>query len=597
MTPLLVLLACLPGVFALTHYSLNDQDAQIGLSAIQRTNLGEPTENLQNAETPSAYWMAPINTWMTATSLNLSPFRPAISLALPSYFGVMLLVIAGFWFAKRLFDLRVALIFAILLTMTGSVLDMTQQVHSSAWALMLCAVSLTCLLEHCNRSTSAYSMYLLIAGVTAGLSMLVGGTVVLAVLAIQSLMLVSRIRHKKSGKQNLRIGRQRQLHPKRVISSLGILIAVAFVTGGWWFAYQTQQNGSQFLSAWFTGIDPNTAVEKLTLPTQWPLMIIVELIEKLGPLIGLFLFGLVELCRHSFPSTIVNSDDKHRHESKQGPSDDRERESIAAQTLLAWLFIGILFWFVNIRNGEVAPAIVRMWSQFVVFASVMIAAYCIACIIRRRIGLAQVIAILVITMLDWTARTDVWNTANIGHILQPTIVMTVILSIWLFVSRHRNHAQTALRATVLVLLLLNSFAGMNSAMSRNVDPFLDDYYDRLARLQNVQGVTLVTPHEAPPKLRLLLQVLERDAPLHFEENWSLVDLASTEVLEQQRLLVGWGVRPLEPSDITTDEAMIETAYAATFFNDRILRTYRLSPVEPTQNAAEKRTLVSYTEQR
>ncbi|MBM82945.1 MAG: hypothetical protein CMJ78_20480 [Planctomycetaceae bacterium] len=607
MTPLLVLLACLPGVYALSQFTLTDADADFALQAIQhygsdgsqeRASVIEPTRQ-------SHFWTRPLTTWMTAASLKQSPFRPAVRIALPSYFGAVALVFAGFWFCKRLFDLRVALVFAVYFALSGSLVAMIQQVESSTWALASAAAALACLLEHCQRSSSAYSMYLFMAGVIAGLGMLVGGPIALAVLAVQMVCILSRVRRKHVEKPVLRIARSRQIEPKVALASMGLLVLIVAISGGWWLAYQSQLHGGHFWTVWLSGVDHPLAQNEAGSSSLAALIgsVSLELLGKLGALVGLSALGLFELSHRALSVKAaargIEKEDSAT-EASQASRKDAIRENVAARTLIAWFVIGLALWIGAARNCEAAPHICRLWLQFVFFACVVLAAYGTECIIQRNASTLEVIAVIVATISARLVMFEIQPIDTTTNLSIPVTVTGALLICWLIwrnhgLSFHRSPARPSghdtlpLRMTILIIALWNAFSAIEESRSQAADTFLSDYYDRLCRIHDVDRITLVTPHSPPPQLRLVLHILDRESPVHHEPNWSRVGVDLIESTAKPRLLIGWGVRPQEPSDAPSELSMIETAYPPTFLQDRILRTYLVSFESPSETSLINQT--------
>lgn len=396
LSPLVFVLAIVPGIVALEAATLSERDAQWRLKGLELSTVPSIFDGVDPgaASTVSTLkFQPPLASWLLAAVDRWAPVD-SNSVPLFEYLSAASLVPACFFCMSRLAGPRVGLISAALAAFHGTFL--AQYRHSGPQALAVSAALFAFwgFFGHVWQASEIVSIDLLIGGLALGVCLLAGGPLALVVIAV--LFVVSLMRIESSGDSRPgRIGRSgaaaargRRLWSNwRAVRSLGVMTATAFAAGGWWELMMLYSYGREFGSAWLFATDSSSGV-----PPEAPLSsarfareVFGEILPASGALAGLTVLGLWIVGRRMFGSSRVRA--RAEGESR-GP----------LRFLAVWIVAAGAIFAASLTNGGSPSLYTGMWRLFFSAACVCMAAAALDEVLRRKVSLLEFVCLTLATL-------------------------------------------------------------------------------------------------------------------------------------------------------------------------------------------------------
>jgi 4-amino-4-deoxy-L-arabinose transferase-like glycosyltransferase len=316
LTPLVVLLAALPGIYALlVHQGIDEVGARWGLKALALLQAGGVEQAVSTINADPLRWQNPLGTWLTALAMLLFGSQLGLSLVLVEYLSHAALVGVSFLLVRSLFGARTAFWATLLLGSHGPLLE--QVVNPMPNSLGLCwgLATFALFLRHLEQTSNVVSWALLFAGISLGLCLLSGGPLALAVSAVLLLHVLALRGEHVTKRRGEAVVRKKVWVGWPALKSLGALLLTAFAVGGWWMLMMSSQYGVEFRVGWFTGAAAGQTQDVALGPLlsgEWLANVANRLFELLGLLGGFALLGLWRIIRDS-----LGKDDESRQRSRK----------------------------------------------------------------------------------------------------------------------------------------------------------------------------------------------------------------------------------------------------------------------------------------
>lgn len=530
MTPLMVLVASLPALYAFAHGSLSDAGALWGLKALQCAATSDVTEFVDPGfAVPSIpfRWQPPLVTWLTAACMRLFGTAHEFSLTFAAYLATVGLVLMGYLMGRRLGDERLGLLTGILLGFNLQILKLAQDPAPQALSLALLLLFYWSMLGHWRLATSAVSFHLLIAGASFGLALLACGP--LAIVAWLVLVLVACVQTAADKLQLWRSGPQPGSGRKtsRMFSTIGIVALTGMAIGGWWELMMASSYGNLFWSSWLTWTSAEVAVRPAQLADARWLDLLRVADEMLFPLAPLAVLGLASLFRRRDVGTKTREDGRF--------------------LLLTWILAaGALF-------AGAGPLVHSnglnelLWQNFILVPLLMSAAIGVLEIIDRRLSYRDSLLIILVVLVDigWQL-FQMYRHPEALSVLSGSARLATLVSIALAGSLvlwgigWRATVDLRRRSVLAVLLLLavciNCAWGLSTLKNEQVTPDAQavELRGALQRLNQVQRYTFLPTGpsgtrsaEAPAKLRYLFKSYWPAARASTADSWNSAVIKTT----------------------------------------------------------------------
>ncbi len=576
MTPLIVLLAILPGLYALAHQSLNDADALWGMKSLEvlsAPDIGGVVDPGGIHPDVPLRWQPPLASWLTTLAMLLVGGRQPASLVLVSYLSTVGMIGMLFVLCRRLAGPRFGFWIALLAACHGPLLHQVQTPAPHSLAMLLVLVVFWGYLSHVLDSSDVVSFKLLLGGIAWGLCLLAGGPLALAVL-VPLLIYVLGLRQEDRRSQPEEPENARRIWSGRpALGSLLLLVLMGTAIGGWWILMMSWRHGAEFWAGWLTG--PAYAVDNPSQRVMWreASVVVAVAVERfvtiMGVLFGPWLLGLWRACREVFASTQPT-----------------RRRWLGF--LIAWTVCGLAVWFSWMRDSAGIAPRAELWQGFVLLPSIAIAAFGIEEIARRRADVLLVAVLVCVPLIaihwtelaSWTKTVERWPS---WWTLGLTVSLLIVAG-WRLRACCRDHDQRQRRVVTLliaVLLVANAGAGFRSIqLSNEDDRAMSVFREQLTPIGNVDRCTLLAMRNMPTRLRFLLGSLWPDAVLDEQDSWEQALLLVTSAPPDGRkdrvlIIVDWGARDSRPTDIRARGLKIDQVTRAEFFQGQPLRAYRL----------------------
>lgn len=384
MSPLIVLLAILPPLYVLANRTLTPLDALWGLKAVRVAASDsaevwiDPATALEGVREIPLKYQPPLSTWLVAGVMALTGTERPLALVLCSFLATAGLVALVFGLADRLRGPQYAWWTTCLVALSGPILQGAQTPVPVSLTLAFSVAACWGFLVHCQDYKRLVSLPLVGAGIAWGLCLLAGGPVALVIVAILLCYLLSYSQESKTFKKANGVKSRRGWKGRPALESLGVMIGIGSLIGGWWMLFVLFRHGLEFLSAWFMG---GTAVPDVAgLEPELGRRLLYDVSQMGGALTGLIVLGVA-----SGIGMLGN------------PIDKSQRSSVAF--LLAWAGCAAVVWLGLRASGHPPNAFAAVWRGLLLVPLTLLAALAIEQIATRRIGYFRVFLALVLTLI------------------------------------------------------------------------------------------------------------------------------------------------------------------------------------------------------
>ncbi|HUG92787.1 MAG TPA: hypothetical protein VML55_18240 [Planctomycetaceae bacterium] len=618
--PLLVLLAVLPGLYALTQRSFTETDAWWSLASLELA-VGaspEPHEAGSTVETAdlAAPWRPPLSVWLTALVMRVFGPGQDVATALAAYLATIVLVVLAYHLFGRLGDARLGFWVAVFIAFHGPVLAQAQTPVPVSLGVVLAMGAVWGFHVHMRTATAPVSVPLLLGGVSLGLCLLAAGPLALgvAVLLVGCAVVAPARRPAARVVPHPALIRRRSW-PAAV--PLGVLLLTAFAVGGWWPLMAAWDGGSSSVegaarrslpgvSTWLT-FGRHTADAA---PTEGGGMLTFwadaydQLREACGALAGLALLGLWRAARVGFAP-----DAGLRSKGSGGPPAPWLR------TLVVWTALALLALTAVVRAVPDSSQALALWRGFLIVPMVGLASFAADEIARRRIGVPGAVA-AGIASLAVTVELAAWRRL-IGPSSEPGLLIPVLLAaaplfvaiVWRLCRGSDDRQQAALTVVIVAHLAANAVLGLAAAHRQTEDDRALAGFRRELSLAgqaagteggeladgvaaNVAAVatwTFISDVELPLPVRYVLRSQWPEAtpwPPASRGRVETWDAALAGVLsrgitrERASVVVEWSSRETQPANIQVPGLQVVPAGRPQFYRDRPLRAFLVTPDAP-----------------
>jgi 4-amino-4-deoxy-L-arabinose transferase-like glycosyltransferase len=542
LTPLVVLLAILPGLFALEHRTLDDAGALWGLKSLDRFTVSRVEEVVHPKQTSPAdvlKWQPPLGSWLTAAVMSIVGPSQTIALVVVSYLSTVALVIVMFFLCRHLAGPRFAFWATLLLACHGPLLAQAQNPAPHSLALLLALCTFWGFLSHLHTTNSLVSVKLLLGGIAAGMCLLAGGPLVLVVLATLLLYGLGLRRSSLNDSRSLPSVRDRIRGVWPAFISWLLLGLTAFAVGGWWVLMMISEQGFPFWTGWITGAVPGPNAQAAGLVRGNSEIFAAEhFLAMLGVLTGLSVLGIWRACREVFDS-----------------ADETRRRSL--MFLIAWAGCALLVW---LRVQTAVAHVAELWQGFLLLPCIALAAFAIVEISQRRVHILVVVgmtAAVPATMVAYSLLDAPHDGGNAGMIGFITLIIVLFALVgWWFhhYGRDQDPRQRVILSGLIVAhVLANAAVGLWSVrLDRDDERSLAAFREGLASITNVETCTLISDGDQPARLQFMLRSLWPAANLNLTGSW---DAALSQALSEQfehggiLLVVDWSARNTRPTNL------------------------------------------------
>lgn len=566
--PLLVLLAVLPGLYALEYRAMDAAGALWGLRGLNVYSADELTDILDPGgvtEASRLQWRSPLGSWLTALVAHLWNSAEPLTLVAASYLATAGVVALSYAFGDWLAGPRCGFWATVMLAFHGTLLSQAQTPAPHSLAILFAALAFWGYVRHVDATFRPFSRHLLLGGVMLGACLLTSGPLAVAVLAVLGLYAVGvrgdRVRPRRGP------GRD----PQRVwvgwaaFQSLLVLAAVALIVAGWWPALMAARHGARFWGGWL--LKRSAAIDSEPVRGfAFPVELARGSLETLGPLIGLFALGLWLAGR----SVVQNQDEAQRRRHL---------------FVTAWVLCAAVVWISLLR--EAASASSRLlWQGFLLVPCVLLAALAAEAIAQRRVSVLAAIAVacFTVTTMLWSSLVAVFeqlDAATARSIAAVSILAVALATAWLVQHcRGRDFQQRLVLGTLLAALFVgNAVSGLASVRRAGDDErALDNLREELVRVENVGSWLIVSDRPVSLPLRLVLRSIWPDASRRIVETWDAAlarALTDPPSRDERLIVIDWTTRDTQPTRIQIRELRVERLTRPRFLQNRQLVAYEL----------------------
>jgi hypothetical protein len=577
LTPLVVLLAVLPPLFALVNDGINSADARWGLESL--TLVSSPTVEtvVSRGGSLDAHpaWQQPLAAALTTLSLRIPGLSMPFALALVPFVCTIGVVLIWHAMCRDLAGPRFAIWSTALIACHGPFLVHVQSAAPALLILLLVLIAFWAFVSHVRSVDGVVSVQTLIGGVSLGLCLLVSGLAAIAAVAVCVLLAVALQMDAGKTDANGNGETRSQMRGRwTALKSAGVLALTAVAVGGWWVMMIAAKHGPEFWVTWL-GFDQMAAADKVgghrggVEPTVTAFF---RLIDLMGVLFVPALYGA--WC-------VVRGLLWQRETSQRFP----------LQFLAAWLLCGFAIWGVRLH---VPSEFVGVWDLFVMLPLVGCAALTIEQIVVRRLRpvLAAWLVCLAVVLPQWavavhpTSSTgffhDVWGS---GIFIVGCFSAFAILSVWLLINarRYDTYQQVCLVGLLITLGLANTVHGLQGMWlaedDRRSTYSLTEFHASLLRLEDVGAQILITDAAAPPDVEFVIRKARPDLSLETMQNWNDGIARAAEIVGRTKravLIVDWRSLNARRSIPPEYHLNITPRFTPTLFRGRRLTSFLLS---------------------
>jgi 4-amino-4-deoxy-L-arabinose transferase-like glycosyltransferase len=585
LSPLLFLLAVLPGLFALQYRTLDESTAIWGLKCLESVS---PTSAelfagaTRSADVEMLRWQPPLASWLTGQIMALVGPSHWMGLLVVSFASTVGLIFSMFFLCRRLVGSRFAFWTILLLALHPMLLRQIQNPAPQSLALFAAVVSFWAFIAHRQDEESLVSFKLLASGIALGICLLAGGPISLIVVAIL-LVHVLALRG-----DSLSPGRRPRAERKQVwtgwpaLQSLLVVVATAFAVGGWWVMMMSWQYGLQFWEGWLGGAAQLPAGSELTVRAR---KVLGRFIHMNGGVFGLTLLGLYCAARG-----LIH------------PTDETRRRRL--QFLVAWAGTAAIVWLKLARDGSVASYVLALWDGFLMLPCIALAALAIDEISRRAVSLPVAVGASCVSfaaaLVSPSLRAETidiaesWVKSPLSKSLGLVALLVAILVIatrMLATLGTRVETRRQLLLTMLLVAQLGVNAGIGLATARRRTPedkALASCRNELSAVQGVRDCTIVTDSEPPPTVWFLVRSLWPDADLTTAGNWDealSALLSNSSEVTHSSLVLDWTGSDIRPANIHIEGVHVEPIGRPQVLYGRQLRVFRVSISDESHDVA------------
>lgn len=594
-TPLVVLLAMLPGLLALQHHPLEDAGALWGLKSLDvltASSIQDIVDPPTAGPAAALQWSPPLGSWLTAVVMwSLGASRP-LSLVLVSAVSTAGVVLVSFFLWRRLGGARLAFWTVLLLAGHRILLSEAADPAPHALACFWGLVTFWGFLTHCEESSGVMSLHLLGAGVALGLCLLAGGSlalVVAATLLVYVIVTVSWPAPSEPERQRRVSGTgwsgasdavphtraaavsQRET-PRAVwprIGSLLVLMLTAFAVGGWWLLMMLSRYGWDFGWGWLSGAAKEGAATAI--PSVGPAVgtwarlasgAADRLLTMLGILWVFPLFGLWRAVRERF--TVA---------------DPKRRRLL--QCLLAWTGCAVLGWLVELKPSGGNGLLPTTLQSFLLLPCLALTAFVVDEVARRRVTVWMSSGLALAALFGTfplTGPTTLNPAALTGWTALAVVAIgAAVYCLAVLMKDSDARRRFVLRSLIVALIVANAGIGLQaSRRSDRDDRALAAFRDELAAVHDAGEWTLIRQGEPSLRLRFLLRSLCPRHEYHVAEDWeSAAGVARPGPMRQ--IIIEWSNREIRPPTAPHSTALVRPVTSPQFFEGRLLRAYLLTP--------------------
>lgn len=576
MTPLVLLLAVIPGLVALSMRRLDDASALWGLRALSVLTAGD----LEGVLIPAAdrlpravNWYAPLHTWLTAAAMALPGGEHSLRLVLTSYLASVGLVVTVFEFVRRIAGVRIGLLTTMLLAFNAEMLEQFHEGGPSSLGQLFAVATYWGYTAHLRQADHWISLSLLFAGVALGLCLLAAGPLALVVLLTLLLHALLVIRDTGLFTPPATRGRARRTVGRTALKSLAVLALTAFSVGGWWELMMGARFSRQFWWVWLTG-SFGGVVELPEFAAPPDILVFIatavdRLMGGLGLLIGPAVFGA------------------WRARLELSETDDVWRRRWL-QLVLVWAVGAGLVWLVALYREMAAEVVLGVWEGFLLLPGIILAAFAVDEIIRRQVPVAQAVGIILFSAAVVVFRSVTWWGGGTGteSVIWPVLSALPLLTLltWLISNACRDsesRSRTVLQ-TFLVLLFVANVANetRNLWAARQHVPELEKLREELASATGVAQCTVVSEREPPPRLIFMIRSLWPTAEIEVVTDLETAPTVLSALREQwaegRQIIVTWGRRAMPLTTARGRPLHVTPIADPQFFDGDLLNVYTIN---------------------
>jgi hypothetical protein len=574
LSPLLVVLAFLPGVVAAQYASLSELDAQWRLKSLELStapSLIEAVDTSTASRQSALKWQPPLASWLTAASVRLPWPIGSRGMELVEYLSAAGLVFAIYGLAGRLMGVRIGLIAAALAAVHAVVLRQHQQADGAALAVLTALAAFWGFFGHLWRADTLVSLDLLCGGVSLGMCLLAGGPLAFVVAGVLLVVVLGKVAPPSEPRRGPTSRGRRNGFTWSALRSLGIMIATAFAAGGWWVLMMLYSYGLAFWSGWLSG-RPGAATAAAALAPagiieapwwRWA----SECFLAARVLAPLTILGLAIVVRGLFRPRAGGSTAAMRFIAAW--------TSLAAVMLAEALPAGI--------EGSASQSIyIGMWQLFLAAACVTCSAMAIDEMARRRVPLPVFVGIAAATLLTGYVLAGGPapdpSSPIVALIVAAGVGSAMAFLLWRTCGANEVRQRIVLAGLIAVQLLVDGGTIVSSSRRQNHDDgALGTFRRSLPTAVEPEACVLISDSSPPYRLQFTLKSVWPGAQLLVVRDWdeALKEARSETQLPKTAVVVDWSQgnsRPANPTGALWDAQPVGDPQ---FFGQRQLRAYVL----------------------
>lgn len=467
------------------------------------------------------------------------------------------------------------LLTTVLLAFNATILKQFQEAGPSSLGQLFAVATYWGYAAHLRQADQWASLSLLVAGVALGLCLLAAGPLALLVLLTLLLHVLLVIRDTGLTSPEAARGRVRRSAGRTALKSLAVLALTAFAVGGWWELMMAAHFPGQFWWVWLTGsFGGGTALPDLPAPPgilEFVATAVDRLMGGLGLLIGAAFFGAWRAWKE-----LSETEDTWRRRW--------------LQLILVWAVGAGLVWLVFLYREMVAAVVIEVWEGFLLLPLIVLAAYAIDEIIRRRASVAEAAGIFLFSLAVVVFRSMTWWDGGTGaeSVIWPVLSAIPLLGLvtWLMASACRDSEQrsrTVLRILIGLILvgnLANETRGVGGQRWR--DPEMETLREELTGIEGVVQCTFLVERAPPPRLIYTIRSLWPTAKIQVITDLELapavLSALRAEGSDGLQLLVTWGRRAMPLTTARGRPLHVTSAADPQFFDHDLLNVYAVNGV-------------------
>lgn len=560
MVPWVILLACLPTLYAVANRPLTDECTLWGLKALKMasaTNVAQFVDPGSADVSVPFRWQPPLTSWLAALGVRGLGQWTDSAVFVTAYLATCALIVMVYLLAGRLEDAKLGLLTVVIFSFHGDVLAMSQSPSPVALGLCLAVTAIWAFLGHLHKSRTLLSANLLGSGIALGLCLLAAGPLALVVFITLLLYLLATYKASIAGvavtfltgkshqtdqlTSDTSSGMKRRdraestisrghggghLNSRSALLSLAVMALTAFAVGGWWELMMSYSYGTSFWQAWLTGRNPSISMASVVQApiSESSLTMSRGMGELLLVLAGPALYGFLQAIRQiRHPE---NSSAKH-----------------VSLLLILWAITAGVMWQLT-RTYEMSATVgEEIYRGYLLLPLSILAAWGV---LQIADGRASIVAVAIIALV--TAANLIWNAQlDLGGTGFPKLFVLLVIIGGLAVMASlgtgprtvspRDRRGTRLLVRILFIVLAAGHCIWNVStihMTGDDDRELEAIRQVLSGIdRDVQDFTIISSDEktVPPQLEFLARSLWPRAFGETVQSWATAagarDLNST----------------------------------------------------------------------